>query len=161
MDFLGVGPMELFFILLIALIVLGPKDIVKAARTMGRFLKKVINSPTWNAIKQTSREMRSLPSKLMQEAGVENEIKEFKEFNREVQDIKKISTSVNLKEMENKIKEPLQSLSNEVNLSVDNNSDNPLSGASDTVISSDQEKVDPHQSKNPLESGDSSIPERS
>jgi Sec-independent protein translocase protein TatA len=36
MDFLGVGPLELLFILLIALIVLGPNDMVKTGRTLGK-----------------------------------------------------------------------------------------------------------------------------
>lgn len=40
MDILGVGPLELIFILLLALIIMGPKDMVKSGRTIGRFLRK-------------------------------------------------------------------------------------------------------------------------
>ena len=40
MEILGIGPLELIFILLIALIVLGPGDMVKTGRTIGRFLIK-------------------------------------------------------------------------------------------------------------------------
>ena len=34
MEILGIGPLELFFILIIALIVLGPNDMVKAGRIL-------------------------------------------------------------------------------------------------------------------------------
>ncbi len=72
MEFLGIGPLELFFIVLIALIVLGPKDMVKAGRTIGRFLRTLVTSPTWRTIQQTSRELRYLPNRLMREAGLED-----------------------------------------------------------------------------------------
>ncbi len=71
MEFLGIGPLELFFVLIIALIVLGPKDMVKAGRTLGRFMRTIVTSPTWRAIQQTSREIRYLPNKLMREAGID------------------------------------------------------------------------------------------
>ena len=72
MEILGIGPLELVFILLIALIVLGPKDMVKAGRTIGQFLRKVVTSPTWRTVQQTSRDLRYLPNKLMREAGLED-----------------------------------------------------------------------------------------
>lgn len=78
MDFLGVGPLELLFIFLIALIVLGPTDMVKAGRTMGRYLRKLVTSPTWRAIQQTSREIRDIPTKLMRDAGLEEDMKDIK-----------------------------------------------------------------------------------
>ena len=71
MDFLGVGPLELVFIILIALIVLGPKDMVKAGRTLGRFMRGVITSPTWRVVQTTSRSLRKLPTQLMRDAGIE------------------------------------------------------------------------------------------
>jgi hypothetical protein len=72
MEFLGIGPLELFFIILIALIVLGPKDMVKAGRTIGRFLRTLVMSPTWKTIQKTSRELRYLPNRMMREAGLED-----------------------------------------------------------------------------------------
>lgn len=71
MDILGIGPLELIFILIIALIVLGPSDMVKAGRTVGRFLRKLVTSPGWRAVQQTSRDLRYLPNKLIREAGLE------------------------------------------------------------------------------------------
>ncbi|MBL7161671.1 MAG: twin-arginine translocase TatA/TatE family subunit [Anaerolineales bacterium] len=73
MDILGIGPLELVFILLIALIIFGPKDIVKAGRTVGHFLRKVVTSEGWSAFQQASKGMRNLPNTLMREAGIEEE----------------------------------------------------------------------------------------
>jgi sec-independent protein translocase protein TatB len=72
MDILGVGPLELLFILLIALIVLGPKDMVKSGKTIGLFLRKIVTSSSWQSVQQTSREIRNLPTKLIREAGLED-----------------------------------------------------------------------------------------
>lgn len=71
MEILGIGPSELLFIILIALIVLGPKDMQKAGKTVGRWLNNLVRSDGWKAFQQTSREIRSLPTKLMREANME------------------------------------------------------------------------------------------
>jgi Sec-independent protein translocase protein TatA len=75
MDILGIGPMELALILIIALIVLGPNDMVRAGKVVGKFLRSIVTSPTWRMVQQTSRDLRYLPNKLMREAGLD-EIKE-------------------------------------------------------------------------------------
>lgn len=71
MDILGVGWQELIFIFLIALIVLGPKDMQKAGKTIGRWLNQIVRSDGWKALQQTSRELRKLPNTLMREANLE------------------------------------------------------------------------------------------
>lgn len=82
MEFLGVGPLELLFIFLIALIVLGPKDMAKTGRTLGRFMYRVVTSPTWQSFRQASRDLRQLPTKLMREAGLEDQ--ELKKLSEEI-----------------------------------------------------------------------------
>lgn len=72
MNILGVGPLELIFIIIIALIILGPKDIGKAGLTIGRWLRRVMTSETWHIIRGTSSEIRNLPNRLMREAGLED-----------------------------------------------------------------------------------------
>ena len=71
MEILGVGWQELIFIFLIALIVLGPKDMQKAGRTIGRWLNQLVRSDGWKALQQTSRELRKLPTTLMREANLD------------------------------------------------------------------------------------------
>jgi len=71
MEILGIGAPELVFVIIIALIVLGPKDMQKAGRTIGRWLNQVVQSDGWKAFQQTSRELRNLPNNLMREANME------------------------------------------------------------------------------------------
>ena len=70
MEILGIGPSELIFIVIIALIVLGPKDMQKAGKTIGQYLNKLVKSDGWKAYQQTSRELRNLPTNLMREANM-------------------------------------------------------------------------------------------
>ncbi|MDP2777379.1 MAG: twin-arginine translocase TatA/TatE family subunit [Anaerolineales bacterium] len=71
MEILGIGMSELIFIVIIALIVLGPKDMQKAGRTLGRFLRNIVTSDGWKMFQQTSRELRTLPNRLMRDANEE------------------------------------------------------------------------------------------
>ncbi|MCF6278660.1 MAG: twin-arginine translocase TatA/TatE family subunit [Anaerolineales bacterium] len=68
MDILGIGMPEFVFIVIIALIVLGPKDMQKAGKTIGTFLRKVVMSPEWRTVKDVSRKVSNLPSQWMREA---------------------------------------------------------------------------------------------
>jgi sec-independent protein translocase protein TatB len=71
MDILGIGAPELIFILIIALIVLGPKDMQRAGRTVGRWLNQLVRSDGWKVFQRTSAEIRNLPTNLMREANME------------------------------------------------------------------------------------------
>jgi sec-independent protein translocase protein TatB len=82
MEILGIGPQELIFILIIALIVLGPKDMQKAGKTIGKWLNDLVHSDGWKLFQTTSREIRNLPTNLMREANLE----EFKDLDRAVRD---------------------------------------------------------------------------
>lgn len=89
MDFLGIGPLELLFILVISLIIFGPKDIVKASQSTGRFLRKMIMSPGWRSVQQTSRDLRNLPNRLIREAGLD-------EIQEDMDEIRTIATPPDL-----------------------------------------------------------------
>lgn len=68
MEILGIGISELIFIIIIALLVLGPRDMQKAGMTIGRWLRRIVTSDGWKVFQQTSRELRTLPNKLMRDA---------------------------------------------------------------------------------------------
>src|SRR3990170_3441196 len=68
MEILGIGPLEALFVLILALLVVGPQDLGKAARTFGRFLNRLYRSEAWSAITQASRNLRTLPNRLAREA---------------------------------------------------------------------------------------------
>lgn len=82
MDIFGIGPLEILLVLLIALIVLGPNELVKTGKTIGRFLRKLVTSESWQTFQQASREIKTLPNKLMREAGLE-EIEELEKEMRQ------------------------------------------------------------------------------
>ena len=89
MEILGIGPSELFFIVVIALILLGPKDMQKAGRTLGKWLRQVVTSDGWKLFQQTSREIQNLPTRLMREASLD-------ELNKDIKNIQKdVNSSVN------------------------------------------------------------------
>ena len=69
MQLLGIGPLELLLIAVIAVIVLGPKGMVNGAREAGKAIRKIVRSPIWHDIVDTSREIREFPKKLAREAG--------------------------------------------------------------------------------------------
>jgi Sec-independent protein translocase protein TatA len=89
MEFLGIGPLELLFVLLIALILIGPKDMVKTGRTIGRTLRKVVTSPQWQMINRTSREIRNIPNRLIREAGLEDMQHDLDNLKQATTDIQK------------------------------------------------------------------------
>lgn len=82
MQLFGIGPLEFLLILVIAVIVLGPKGIVSAARESGKFIRKIIRSPLWREVVDTSNEIRDLPRKIVHEAGIEDDLRELNESTR-------------------------------------------------------------------------------
>jgi len=68
MEILGIGASELVFVVIIALIVLGPKDMQKAGRTIGKWMRDIVTSDGWKVFQKTSSELRNLPSKMMRDA---------------------------------------------------------------------------------------------
>ena len=68
MDLFGVGPLELLLVVLLALVLFGPKDIANNARSAGRFLNRLYKSEGWRTMTQASSALRNLPNRLAREA---------------------------------------------------------------------------------------------
>jgi len=68
MSLFGIGPLELLFVALLALLLIGPKDISRTARSAGRALNRMYRSETWQALNRVSRSLRDLPGTLAREA---------------------------------------------------------------------------------------------
>lgn len=83
MEFLGIGPLELIFVLVIALIIIGPKDMGKTARRIGHFLNRLYKSEGWRTFLQASRNLRTLPSRLAREA----ELEELRQVGKAVKEV--------------------------------------------------------------------------
>ncbi len=82
----NIGPLEFILIMLVAIIVLGPERMVSGARTFGRWIYKLVRSPTWRAIMNTSQEIRDLPNKIVRESGIEETMKEMQSVGTDLND---------------------------------------------------------------------------
>ncbi len=83
MKILNIGPMELVFILIIVLIVLGPKDMVQYGRKLGKFIRDFVKSPLWRDLISTSREIQDFPKKIMRETELDKVLNEVEGSLRE------------------------------------------------------------------------------
>lgn len=86
MDFLGIGPTELIFILIILFLVLGPQDLVKLGSTLGRTMRSIRESGAWRSINDATRQLRELPQNLARQAGVEEIEQMGKEIGSELKE---------------------------------------------------------------------------
>ncbi|HKJ26709.1 MAG TPA: twin-arginine translocase TatA/TatE family subunit [Anaerolineales bacterium] len=108
MDLLGVGPLELVFILLIIFLILGPDDIAATGRKLGKFLNTIRKSEFWQGVNQVSKEVRTLPNKLMREAQLEETKKELEKDLSEVREVAKEFDLKEARDLQNELKEGMQ-----------------------------------------------------
>ncbi len=96
MEFLGIGPLEFLLIFVIILLVLGPKDIEKTARNLGKGLNRIYRSPNYQVIRKASEEIRNLPARLAAEAQLDElkDLTDFKDLEKDLTDtVKEINTA--------------------------------------------------------------------
>lgn len=105
MNIFGIGPLELVFIVILMILVLGPQQMVTTARKMGTFIRKVVKSPMWGTIMDTSREIREIPTRLIREAGVEEDLKEIRSATDSIKDMKNFSVTYQQPTIPNPLKE--------------------------------------------------------
>ena len=89
MEILGIGPLEFLFIVIIALVVLGPKGLVKYSQQAGSFIRRVVQSPAWRSMIDSTREIRKAQDQFMQETGLQDSLKEVE------RDVRQGSQSIN------------------------------------------------------------------
>ena len=86
MELFGIGIAEVFLIMLIAMIFLGPQDTIKAGRNLGRAVRRFFRSEEWRTLLEASREIRTIPEKLLEDTGLdspEDLLPSEEEFRRE------------------------------------------------------------------------------
>jgi Sec-independent protein translocase protein TatA len=96
MEVFGIGPLEFLLIFVIVLLVLGPKDIEKTARNLGKSLNKLYRSQNYQVIRKASEEIRNLPARLAAEAQLDElkEMTDFKDLQQDLTDtVKEINTA--------------------------------------------------------------------
>lgn len=76
MEIFGIGPLELVLIVLVAIVVLGPKEMMSSAQKAATWLRKLRKSELWS----TTKEVMDIPNQVMKETGLDKEIKELKDL---------------------------------------------------------------------------------
>ncbi len=71
MDFLGIGLPELGLILVVALLVLGPKDMVSTARRIARTIRALTQSEFWRTTREAWKMAKDIPTELLRESGLD------------------------------------------------------------------------------------------
>lgn len=80
MEIFGIGPLELLLIVFLALIVLGPKEMIEMSKKSAGWLRKIRQSDAW----KTTREVMDIPNKVMKETGLEDELREMNTVSKKV-----------------------------------------------------------------------------
>lgn len=100
LNILGIGPLEVLFFVVLLLLLFGPTDLVKMARRIGAFINRMTRSQNFQAIQQTSAEIRKLPERLIQEAQLDDlqqalqpELKEIQQAAQPLQDLQRTLVS--------------------------------------------------------------------
>jgi len=70
-EIFGIGPLEVLLVVLLALVLFGPKDIARNTRSAGRFLSRLYKSEGWRTMVEASGALRNLPNRLAREAELE------------------------------------------------------------------------------------------
>jgi len=84
MEILGIGIPELLFVVILALILLGPKEMAETGRALGKWLNRFIHSDTYRAMNNAKKEITELPTRLMREANLEEAKKDLETWKTEV-----------------------------------------------------------------------------
>ncbi|HNW95078.1 MAG TPA: twin-arginine translocase TatA/TatE family subunit [Anaerolineaceae bacterium] len=71
MEFFNLGWSEIFLIVLVAFVILGPGKISQAARDFGAWLRKLDKSEAFRDVMHTTDQIRNFPRKIMDEAGLD------------------------------------------------------------------------------------------
>jgi len=82
MNIFGIGPLEIVFVLIIGILVLGPDGMISAGRKLGKFMRSIIKSNGWQNIRKGVSEIQYLPQRLMREAELE-ELNELRKLTKE------------------------------------------------------------------------------
>jgi sec-independent protein translocase protein TatB len=105
MKIFNLGLPEIILIIVLALIVMGPGNMVKTAREIGAFLRKVTKSPYWQEIWATKRELTEIPKILAKEADIEGTMKDLEKDTKGLRSSVASTMSDLIKEVDEPLKE--------------------------------------------------------
>ena len=119
MKFFNLGLAEIILIVVLALIILGPGNMVKTAREVGAFIRRITKSPYWQEVWATRRELNEIPKILAKEANLDETIRDLNRETRELHSAVTSSMAELIKEVEGPIKEVEADLKQELPITVE------------------------------------------
>jgi sec-independent protein translocase protein TatB len=84
MNILNIGIPELLLIFVIALIVLGPRNMVSTSRQLSKAIRKFITSNTWKSIINSTQEIRNMQDKIINDTGLPETLKTLQNSTRDL-----------------------------------------------------------------------------
>lgn len=85
MQLFNIGALEFLFILLLALIILGPEKAIKTAGDLARWVRDLTKTSFWRDLVSTSREIQNLPKTLLNDSELQST---YNDLNRATGEIK-------------------------------------------------------------------------
>ena len=82
MEIFNIGPLELLLILVLAVLMFGPEDIVNFAHKAGRWIYNLRKSEFWQEVVGTTKQIQEFPQQIMKEAELEETMKEINALNQ-------------------------------------------------------------------------------
>jgi sec-independent protein translocase protein TatA len=84
MNIFNIGIPELLLIFVIALIVLGPRNMVSTSRQLSGAIRKFISSNTWKSIINSTQEIRNMQDKIINDTGLPETLKTLQNSTRDL-----------------------------------------------------------------------------
>ena len=84
MNIFGIGFPELLFIFVIALIVLGPRNLVKTSQQLSSAIRRFVTSDTWKSIVHSTKEIRDIQGKIIEDTGLQDSINTLRNSTRDL-----------------------------------------------------------------------------
>jgi Sec-independent protein translocase protein TatA len=91
MKILNIGAPEVILIVLLALVIFGPKRLVQVMRDVGKWLRSISKSPIVRDFVRTTEDIRKIPNELIRESGLDQDLKEVQRAAQEATRIDEIS----------------------------------------------------------------------
>ncbi|TLN26587.1 hypothetical protein FDZ74_01820 [bacterium] len=84
MEILGIGLPELALILVVVLLVLGPKDMAGTARRIARTIRALTQSDFWRTTREAWKMAQEIPSELLRETGLDEARDDLRKMQSEI-----------------------------------------------------------------------------
>ncbi len=84
MNVFGIGLPELILIFVVALIVLGPRNIVTTSRKLSENIRKMVSSDTWKSVVKSTQEIRDIQGQILEDTGLPETIKTLQNSTRDL-----------------------------------------------------------------------------